>query len=114
VKVLAVRLIGFSGPLHVFFVSLAILGPLLAVLVALVRSEGVWLANAVLVMDVCANWWGNRHWLQDDPARLRRLLPITLVGLFTLFGLFAVASLLPLHRTVAGTAGRRQAALPSA
>ena len=46
---------------------------LLAVLVGLVRSEGVWLANAVLVMDVCANWWGNRHWLQDGPARLRRL-----------------------------------------
>jgi hypothetical protein len=95
-------------PLQVFFVSLAILDPLVAVLVGLTRREGVWLASAVMMTDVFANWWGNRHWLQDDPARLVWLSPITL------FGLFVVASLLPLHRTVARTAGRPQAALPPA
>lgn len=91
-----------------FFVSLAILDPLVAVLVGLVRREGIWLASAVMVTDVFGNWWSNRHWLQDDPAKLLPLLPITL------FGLFVVAFLLPLHRTVAGTTGGPQAALPPA
>ncbi|KUN37238.1 MULTISPECIES: hypothetical protein [Streptomyces] len=91
-------------PLQVFFVSLAILDPLVAVLVGLVRREGVWLASAVMATDVFANWWGNRHWLQDDPARLVWLSPITF------FGLFVVAFLLPLHRTVARTASSPQTA----
>ncbi|MEH0467566.1 hypothetical protein ACN6K4_003860 [Streptomyces hayashii] len=80
--------------LQVFFVSLAILDPLVVVLVGLVRREGVWLASAVMVMDVSANWWGNRHWLQDDPARLLWLSPITL------FGLFVVASAVAVHQVV--------------
>jgi hypothetical protein len=94
-------------PLQVFFVSLVVLDPLVAVLLGLVRRDGVRLAGAVMMMDVCANWWGNRHWLQDDPAQLLWLLPITL------FGLFVVAFLLPLHRTVAGAAGRPRATLTS-
>ncbi|WP_406177417.1 hypothetical protein [Streptomyces sp. NBC_00996] len=93
-------------PLRVFFVSLAILDPLVAVLVGLVRREGIWPASAVMVTDVFGNWWSNRHWLQDDPAKLLPLLPITL------FGLFVVAFLLPLHRTVTGTTGGPQAAQP--
>lgn len=80
--------------LQVFFVSLVILDPLVAVLVGLVRREGVWLASALMVMDVSANWWGNRHWLHDDPARLLWLSPITL------FGLFVIASAVPVHRVV--------------
>ncbi|MEU0217974.1 hypothetical protein ABZ281_23970 [Streptomyces sp. NPDC006265] len=80
----------------------------MTVLVGLVRREGIWLASAVMVTDVFGNWWGNRHWLQDDPAKLLPLLPITF------FGLFVVAFLLPLHRTVAGPAGRPQAARPAA
>ncbi|MDX3115476.1 hypothetical protein [Streptomyces scabiei] len=80
--------------LQVFFVSLAILDPLVVVLVGLVRREGVWLASAVMVMDVSANWWGNRHWLQDDPARLLWLSPITF------FGLFVVASAVAVHQVV--------------
>lgn len=94
-------------PLQVFFVSLAILDPLVAVLVGFVRREGVWLASPVMLMDVFANWWGNRHWLQDDPARLAWLSPITL------FGLFVVTFLLPLHRTVAETTHSAQTALPT-
>ncbi|MEV5534418.1 hypothetical protein [Streptomyces prunicolor] len=95
-------------PLQVFFVSLAVLDPLVVLLVGLVRREGVWLAGVVMVMDVCANWWANRHWLQDDPAQLLWLLPITF------FGLFVVAFSLSPYRTVAGTSGQPQAALPSA
>ncbi|WP_406430071.1 hypothetical protein OHB00_00340 [Streptomyces sp. NBC_00631] len=94
--------------LQVFFVSLVILDPLAAVLVGLVRREGIWLASAVMVLDVSANWWGNRHWLRDDPAQLLWLLPITV------FGLFVVAFAVPLHRAVAGAASRSPAALPSA
>ncbi|MFF3138731.1 hypothetical protein [Streptomyces mirabilis] len=93
-------------PLQVFFVSLAILDPLVAVLVGLVRREGVWLASAVMVTDVFANWWGNRHWLQGDPVKLLSLLPITL------FGLFVVAFLIPLRRMVTRTTGRPQVTLP--
>lgn len=93
-------------PLQAFFVSLAVLDPLVALLVGFLRREGVWLASAVMVTDGVANWWGNRHWLQDDPAKLLPLLPITL------FGLVVVAFLLPLHRTVVRTAGSPQTVLP--
>ncbi|MBN0049066.1 hypothetical protein JS756_34295 [Streptomyces actuosus] len=94
-------------PLRVFFVGLAVLDPLVAVRVGLVRRDGVRLAGAVTVADVLANWWGNRHWLQDDPARLVPLAPLTL------FGLFVVASLVPLCRTVAGPANEPRT-VPSA
>ncbi|MCH0568996.1 hypothetical protein I3F60_06910 [Streptomyces sp. MUM 136J] len=87
-------------PLQVFFVGLAFLDPLVAVRVGLVRRDGVHLAGAAMVADVLANWWGNRHWLADDPVRLVRLAPLVL------FGLFVVAFLLPLHRSLTGTANR--------
>ncbi|WP_329431633.1 hypothetical protein OG564_01180 [Streptomyces sp. NBC_01280] len=90
-----------------FFLSLVVLDPLVVVLVGLVRLEGVWLAGAVMALDLCGNWWGNWHWLRDDPSQLLRLLPLTL------FGAFVVASTLPLHR-VAGTTARSETALPSA
>lgn len=79
-------------PLQAFFVSLAVLDPLVVALVGLARTEGVRLACGVIVADVIANWWANRHWLEDDPARLLSLLPITL------FGLFVVASSVPVLR----------------
>jgi hypothetical protein len=94
--------------LQVFFVSLVILDPLAIVLVGLVRREGIWLAGAVMMLDVCGNWWGNWHWLRDDPSQLLRLLPLTL------FGVFVVVSALPLYGAVAGTADRSETALPSA
>lgn len=93
--------------LRMFFLSLVVLDPLVVVLVGLVRLEGVWLAGAVMALDLCGNWWGNWHWLRDDPSQLLRLLPLTL------FGAFVVASTLPLHR-VAGTTARSETALPSA
>jgi hypothetical protein len=108
--VLAVYLIGFAqgtgahirdlmrGGIHVyssvpqawiqvFFVSLVVLDPLVVVLIAFVRREGIWLAAGVMVLDVAANWIGNWPSLDEDPARLLRpvgLLPITLFGVFVL------------------------------
>ncbi|MEU0411368.1 hypothetical protein ABZ307_26620 [Streptomyces griseorubiginosus] len=94
-------------PVQVFFVSLVALDPLVAALVGLVRPEGIWSAGAVMMLDVSANWWGNRHWLRDDPAQLLWLLPLTV------FGVFVVASAVPLHRAVARAASRSPAALRS-
>ena len=93
--VLAVYLIGFAegtgahvrdlvrGGIHayssvpqawiqVFFVSLVVLDPLVVVLIAFVRREGIWLAAGVMVLDVAANWTGNWPSLDEDPARLLR------------------------------------------
>ncbi|MFF4507667.1 hypothetical protein [Streptomyces sp. NPDC001401] len=95
-------------PLQVFFVSLVVLDPLVILLVGLARREGIWLAGAVMVLDMCGNWWGNWHWLRDDPSQLMRLLPLTV------FGVFVVGSVRPLHRAVAGAAGKPEIALPSA
>ncbi|MYR59612.1 hypothetical protein GTY54_26385 [Streptomyces sp. SID625] len=84
-------------PLQVFFVSLAVLDPLVVVLVGLVRPVGVRLACGVMGLDVMANWITNWPQLEEDPAWLLRpvgLLPITL------FGLFVVASSVPLLRAV--------------
>ena len=114
--VLAVYLIGFAqgtgahirdlmrGGIHVyssvpqawiqvFFVSLVVLDPLVVVLIAFVRREGIWLAAGVMVLDVAANWPS----LDEDPARLLRpvgLLPITL------FGVFVLVTTLPLLRVM--------------
>ena len=118
--VLAVYLIGFAqgtgahirdltrGGIHaysslpqtwiqVFFVSLVVLDPLVVVLVAFVRREGIWLAAGVMVLDIVANWIGNWPSLQEDPAGLLRpvgLLPITL------FGVFVLVTALPLLRVM--------------
>ncbi|MFI6859609.1 hypothetical protein ACIBKZ_06825 [Streptomyces sp. NPDC050421] len=89
-----------SLPLQVFFISLVVLDPLVVVLVGLVRPEGIRLASGVMVVDVIANWIVNWPQLQEDPAWLLRpvgLLPITL------FGLFVVASSVPLARTTKRT-----------
>ena len=82
--------------IQVFFVSLVVLDPLVVVLVAFVRREGIWLAAGVMVVDVVANWTGNWPSLQEDPARLRPvgLLPITL------FGVFVLVTALPLLRVM--------------
>jgi hypothetical protein len=90
-------------PLQVLFVSLAVLDPLVVVLVGLVRLAGVRLACGVMVLDVIANWIVNWPRLEANPAWLLRpvgLLPITL------FGLFVVASSVPLIRAVARTTER--------
>jgi hypothetical protein len=83
--------------IQVFFVSLVVLDPLVVVLVAFVRREGIWLAAGVMVVDGAANWTGNWPSLQEDPVRLLRpvgLLPITL------FGVFVLVTALPLLRVM--------------
>jgi len=46
-------------PSRIFLISLVVLDPLIVVLVAFVRREGVWLAAGVMVLDIAANWSGN-------------------------------------------------------
>ncbi|WP_317620356.1 hypothetical protein [Streptomyces sp. CBMA156] len=86
-------------PLQVFFVSLAVLDPTVVVLVGRLRSAGVRLASGVMMLDVIANWIVNWPQLQENPAWLLRpvgLLPITL------FGLFVIATSVPLLRALKG------------
>lgn len=118
--VLAVYLIGFAqgtaahirdltrGGIHaysalpqawiqVFFVSLVLLDPLVVVLAAFVRREGIWLAAGVMVLDVIANWIGTWPSLHQDPARL--LHPVGLLPI-TLFSVFVFVTTLPLLRVI--------------
>ncbi|MFE7311873.1 hypothetical protein ACFU7T_01970 [Streptomyces sp. NPDC057555] len=84
-------------PLQVFFVSLAVLDPVVVALVAAARPEGIRLAAGVMTLDVTANWIVNWPQLQADPAWLLRpvgLLPITL------FGLFVITTAVPVLRTM--------------
>ncbi|MFB7666314.1 hypothetical protein ACFC1R_20560 [Kitasatospora sp. NPDC056138] len=90
-------------PLQVFFVSLAVLDPLVVVLVGLVSPVGVRLACGVMTLDAVTNWIVNWPQLRENPAWLLRpvgLLPITL------FGLFVIASSGPVLRAMTGTTER--------
>ncbi len=83
--------------IQVFFVSLVVLDPLVVVLAAFVRRAGIWLAGAVMMVDVAANWIANWPALQEDPTRLLRpvgLLPITL------FAVLVLVTALPLLRVI--------------
>ncbi|ANP52814.1 hypothetical protein J2Z21_000356 [Streptomyces griseochromogenes] len=94
----------FAPPLlQVFFIGLVVLDPLVAVLALLVRPEGIRSACAVMVLDVLANWFADRAWLREDPARL--LSPVGLLPI-TLFGLFVLASTIPLLRVTNTPPGR--------
>ncbi|MFE6686895.1 hypothetical protein ACFVFQ_10500 [Streptomyces sp. NPDC057743] len=86
-----------------FFVGLAVLDPLVVALVAGLRTAGVRLAAAVMTLDVVANWIVNWPQLRADPAWLLR--PVGLLPL-TLFGLFVLATAVPVLRVVTGAAGR--------
>ena len=85
--------------IQVFFVSLVVLDPLAVALVAFVRREGIWLAAAVMALDIAANWIGN--W-----ARIRRHGPPDVPWLITLFGVFVLVTALPLLRAMRGWHGR--------
>jgi hypothetical protein len=67
-------------PIQVFFVGLVVLDPLVVVLAGLVRPAAVWLAAAVMALDLTANWVGNWPW----PSHYASLWLITLFGLFVL------------------------------
>ncbi len=83
--------------IQVFFVSLVLLDPLVAVLAGFVRRAGIWLAASVMAVDIAANWIVNWPSLREDPVRLLRpvgLLPITL------FGVFVLVTAMPLLRVM--------------
>jgi hypothetical protein len=86
-----------QGAYQVFFVSLIVLDPLVVVLAAAVRREAVWLACAVMVADIGANWAGNWRRIADHPAHLAANAP----WLITAFGVFVFATALPLARAMA-------------
>jgi hypothetical protein len=73
--------------IQVFFVALIILDPLVVVLAGLVRREAVYLAVAVTVLDLTANWtasWPRVPWL------------------FIVDGVLVFATALPLLRAMPG------------
>ncbi len=82
---------------QVFFVSLVLIDPLVAVLVVRMRPAGVWLAGAVMAADMTANWLVN--WSAPAEYRSRFLAPVGLLPI-TVFGLFVLASLVPLRRSL--------------
>lgn len=81
--------------IRAYFLSLVVLDPLVAVLVGVVRRSGIWLGSVVITLDVAANWISNWPSVNADPARL--LQPVGLTPI-TLFGLFVLASCIPLLR----------------
>ena len=82
--------------IQVFFVSLVVLDPLVVALVAFVRREGIWLAAAVMALDIAANWIGN--WI-----RIRHDRVSDVPWLITLFGVFVLVTALPLLRVMKGS-----------
>ncbi len=75
-------------PIQVFFVALIVLDPLTVVLVGAVRRAGIWLAAAVMALDITANWIGNWSRITGAPAKL----PETGPWVITAFGVFVMAS----------------------
>jgi hypothetical protein len=82
----------WSAPIRVFLLCLIVIDPAVALLMVLLRPAGVWLAAIVMCGDIGANWLGN--WPFSPGFALRGL------GLISAFGLFVLASALPLLRAV--------------
>jgi hypothetical protein len=76
-------------PIQVFFVILVVVDPLVAVLLGLLRREGIWLACGVIVLDVAANWVGNWAGIRHDPGP-------NVPWVITLFCVFVLATAPPL------------------
>ncbi|MEY9843391.1 hypothetical protein [Streptacidiphilus sp. MAP5-3] len=86
---------GWPMASQILFFSLLLLDPLAAVLVAWGRPAGPLLGAAVMVADLTANYQGNWEELMSEPLDylgVTGLLPITL------FGLFVLATAVPLRR----------------
>ncbi|WP_152628424.1 hypothetical protein [Streptacidiphilus neutrinimicus] len=90
---------------QVFFQVLLVLDPLVAVLVLRRVPAGAWLGAAVMLGDVTANWWVCWDDLLRHPAAYLRPYGLSAI---TVFGLFVLATAVPLHRAFA-----RPAALPA-
>ena len=83
-------------PIQVLFVGLVVLDPLAAVLAGLARREAVWLACAIMVADMIANWTGNWARITSPHGRLLDTVP----WLITIFGLFVFATAAPMTRVL--------------
>ncbi len=79
-------------PIQVLFVGLLVLDPVPAVLTGLTRHEGVWLACAIMVADMIANWTGNLARITSPQGPLLDTVP----WLITIFGLFVLGTALPM------------------
>ncbi|MGW2787360.1 hypothetical protein ACWC3X_40185 [Streptomyces populi] len=86
---------GWPEPSRLLFFALFVLDPLVAVLLVFARPFGPLLGAAGMTADLTANYQGNWDGLLHDP-----LAYMGIVGLLpmTLFGLFVLATALPLHR----------------
>lgn len=78
-----------------FFISLVFLDALVVVLVVLMCPAGAWLAAVVMAVDVAANCFVNWSLMTHDPLRLLRSGWLAI----SLFGLFVLASFIPLRRS---------------
>jgi len=97
--------------IQALFVSLIVLDPLAALLTGHVRREGVWLACAIMVPDMIANWAGNWTRITTTQGDLLDTAP----WLITAFGVFVLATAVPLlraigHRATPGPTSTSQAA----
>jgi hypothetical protein len=77
--------------------ALVLLDLVVFALVLLVRPAGIWLAAAVMVADMAANWFV--HWSATPEYRSRFLPAVGLLPI-TLFGLFVLISFIPLRRSL--------------
>lgn len=87
--------------LQLLFHALLLLDPLVALLVVTARPVGPYLGAAVMLADLAANWWLQRDIVLHHPATCLRpvgLLPITV------FGVFVLATALPLRRVLVAAA----------
>lgn len=83
-------------PSQLLFHALIALNLLAAVWVALAHPAGPPLGATIMAADLTANWWGNWDGILRHPLDY-----LHLVGLptMTLFGLFVLATAVPLHRS---------------
>jgi hypothetical protein len=83
-------------PSQLLFHALLVLDLLVAVWVALAHPTGPPLGATIMVADLAANWWANWNGVLNDPVDYVKLVGLTPI---TLFGIFVLATALPLHRT---------------
>lgn len=94
------------GPVvvQVFFLSLAVIDPIVIVLVLLARPFGVWLGLAVMVGDVTANVFATWEIVRQDWVWLIRPTGLLLI---LAFGLFVFVTAIPLARRLTVDAAAR-------
>ena len=87
--------------IQVFFVGLIVADPLTVILAGLVRPAAVWLAAAIMTLDMLANWYGNWPRITGGRGQLLDTAP----WLITAFGLFVLATAPALLRAIRSRGG---------